>query len=104
MIKLAATGGSALAKVTFVLPAADVTDPTSVVGTFNNWTPGTHQLRRRSNGTYSVTVEVPADEPIRFRYLAAGGRWFDDTDTDVVVDETGSTYDVAARWTARKRR
>lgn len=104
MIKLATAAGSTLAKVTFVLPAAAVPDQTSVVGTFNDWTPGAHQLRRRTNGTYSVTVEVPVDEPIHFRYLAAGGRWFDDTDEHVVVDESGSTFDVAAHWPPRKRR
>jgi hypothetical protein len=48
--------------VTFVLDDAVLDDapegPVSVVGDFNDWTPGTHVLRRRSNGTRSVTATL----------------------------------------------
>lgn len=67
--------------VTFALDD-DTEGPVSVVGDFNDWTPGAHLLRRRSNGTRSVTVMLPAGERVRFRYLAAGGRWLDDPDAD----------------------
>ena len=66
--------------VTFVLD--EDTEAVSVVGDFNDWTPGAHPLRRRSNGTRSVTVTLPAGKRVRFRYLADGGRWFDDPDAD----------------------
>jgi 1,4-alpha-glucan branching enzyme len=67
--------------VTFVLDD-DTEGPVSVVGDFNDWTPGAHLLRRRSNGTRSVTVTLPAGERVRFRYLASGGRWLDDPEAD----------------------
>jgi 1,4-alpha-glucan branching enzyme len=68
------------AKIQFVLPD-DVHDgPVSAVGDFNAWQPGAHRLIRRSNGTRSVTVTVPAGQDLRFRYLGSGGRWFDDPD------------------------
>ncbi|MEO7260212.1 MAG: isoamylase [Jatrophihabitantaceae bacterium] len=61
--------------------------PVSVVGSFNDWTPGRHQLIRRANGTRSVTVAVQPGQEVRFRYLGSGGRWFDDPDArQVVVD------------------
>jgi hypothetical protein len=67
-------------KVQLVLPD-DVHDgPVSAVGTFNDWTPGKHKLVRRSNGTRSVTLTVPAGAELRFRYLGSGGHWFDDPD------------------------
>ena len=66
--------------VTFVLD--EDREAVSVVGDFNDWTPGAHPLRRRSNGTRSVTVTLPAGKRVRFRYLADGGRWFDDPDAD----------------------
>ncbi|MDQ2839367.1 MAG: isoamylase early set domain-containing protein [Actinomycetota bacterium] len=67
-------------KLQFVLPD-DVHDgPVSAVGTFNGWQPGAHKLVRRSNGTRSVTVAVPAGERVHFRYLGSGGVWFDDPD------------------------
>jgi hypothetical protein len=67
-------------KLQFVLPD-DVHDgPVSAVGTFNGWQPGVHRLIRRSNGTRSVTVAVPAGQVVHFRYLGSGGAWFDDPD------------------------
>jgi hypothetical protein len=70
-------------KVQFVLPD-DVHDgPVSAVGNFNHWQPGRHRLVRRSNGTRSVTVTVPAGEAVHFRYLGSGGVWFDDPETAV---------------------
>jgi 1,4-alpha-glucan branching enzyme len=72
--------------VTFALAQAD-DGPVSVVGDFNDWTPGVHVLRKRSNGTRSVSVTLPAGQPVRFRYLAEGGRWFDDPDADVQQED-----------------
>jgi hypothetical protein len=64
--------------VQFVLPDDIHDGPVSAVGSFNGWNPGTHRLVRRSNGTRSVTVKVPAGEVVQFRYLGSGGVWFDD--------------------------
>lgn len=68
--------------LTFVLPAAQVPGPTSVVGDFNGWNPYAHPLRPAEDGTYQATVTVPADREICFRYLADGGVWFDDPDAE----------------------
>ena len=50
-----------------------------MVGDFNGWQPGTHLMRRRSNGTRSVAVTLPRGSRLRFRYLA-NGHWFNDSD------------------------
>ena len=65
-------------------PAAD-TEETSlddqhVVGDFNEWIPGTHELRKRTNGTRSASVVVPRGTRLRFRYLGEDGTWFNDPD------------------------
>jgi hypothetical protein len=71
-------------KIQFVLPD-DVHDgPVSAVGTFNDWQPGAHRLVKRSNGTRSVSVSVPAGQTVHFRYLGSGGHWFDDPDGSVL--------------------
>lgn len=80
-------------KVRLVLPDDIHDGPVSVVGSFNDWTPGQHKLVRRSNGTRSVTVTVPAGQELRFRYLGSGGRWFDDPDADE-IDSHGSVIRV----------
>jgi 1,4-alpha-glucan branching enzyme len=79
-------------KVTFSLPLHDAATRCSVVGDFNGWVPGAHELRRRTNGTRSTSVVVPRGTRLRFRYLGEDGRWFNDPDAphrdgadDVVV-------------------
>ena len=79
-------------KVTFVLPID--TGPVSVVGDFNGWDPAVHPLKKRSNGTRSVTVAMPPGR-CSFRYLAEGGAFFDDADADMLEDNGfGGTHSV----------
>lgn len=78
-----------MSKVQFVLPD-DVHDgPVSAVGDFNGWRPGAHKLVRRSNGTRSVSITVPAGQDVHFRYLGSGGVWFDDPDAREVRGDGG---------------
>ena len=78
MIKTSKPGRDGPVRVTFALPA-DVPDgPVSVVGSFNDWNPYTHPLRRRANRTRSAAVTVKTGSTLHFRYLAEGGVWFDD--------------------------
>jgi 1,4-alpha-glucan branching enzyme len=70
-------------RVTFMLPADLPPGVVSVVGSFNDWTPGRHQLLPRRDGTRTVSVTLPPGEH-RFRYLATGGVWFDDHAADGV--------------------
>jgi 1,4-alpha-glucan branching enzyme len=78
LIRTAHAGPGGEVRVTFALPADDPAGAVSVVGDFNGWDPFAHPLRRRSNGTRSAVVRLPAGSRSRFRYLADGGRWFDD--------------------------
>ena len=65
-------------KITFSLPAAEPPGTVSVVGDFNDWTPGVNVLAKRTNGTRSAAVTLPAGSKYRFRYLGENGHWFDD--------------------------
>jgi len=56
-------------KITFALPVHQTPGRCSVVGDFNDWQPGRHELRRRTNGTRSTSVTLPSGTRIRFRYL-----------------------------------
>ena len=85
MIRLSPTAKTV--KVTFVLPLGQTAGRCSVVGDFNEWQPDTHQMRRRANGTRSVSVTVPRGTSIRFRYLGENGHWFNDSE---VAEQEGS--------------
>ncbi|MER7440815.1 isoamylase early set domain-containing protein [Micromonospora avicenniae] len=76
-------------RVTFCLPRDAPPGAVSVVGSFNDWEPGRHELVPRRDGTRTVTVRLRPGE-YRFRYLATGGLWLDD-DTADRVDEQGCT-------------
>lgn len=74
-------------KIQFVLPDDVHEGAVSAVGSFNGWEPGVHRLVRRSNGTRSVSIDVPRGEEVRFRYLGTGGVWFDDPDAHEITSE-----------------
>ena len=86
MIKTSKPGRDGKVRVTFALPADDPDGPVSVVGSFNEWDPFAHPLRRRANRTRSTAVTVQAGTTLHFRYLAANGVWFDD---ETVVAQGG---------------
>ena len=75
-------------RVTFILAGDEPPGTVSVVGDFNDWKPGRHELLKRRNGTRSVSVTLPAGEH-RFRYLGTGGLWFDDDEADRIDDHGG---------------
>ena len=70
--------------ITFSLPIDQVDQAVSVVGDFNNWNPYAHPLKKRSNGTRSVKVELEPDRSYRFKYLAEDGSWLTDPDADII--------------------
>ncbi len=89
MIRRSRVPRSTDVKVTFSLPLDGATGNVSVVGDFNEWTPGTNVLVKRANGTRSTSVTVASGTKVRFRYLGENGHWFDDPDADV-IDHEGS--------------
>jgi hypothetical protein len=65
----------------------------SVVGDWNGWDPLADQLRRRSNGTRSVSVQLSPGAHA-FRYLVDGGRWLDEPDAALESNGYGTTHSV----------
>jgi 1,4-alpha-glucan branching enzyme len=82
-----------MAVVTFSLPAGAQEGSVSVVGSFNDWTPGAHEMHHVEDHL-SMVIEVPLGERVHFRYLGEGGRWFDDP--DVEQDQDGGYFVAAA--------
>jgi len=79
-------------KVTFVLDE-DI-GQVSVVGDFNDWDPFAHPLRKRRNGTRSVTVDVGSGRHA-FRYLADGYGFFDEPEADAIeANGYGDTHSM----------
>lgn len=72
-----AASAPASIKVSFVLPVSETPEAVSVCGDFNGWDPLAHPLKKRANGTRSVSVELPPGR-YAFKYLSGSGTWFTD--------------------------
>ncbi len=73
--------GDGQVKVTFAVPAAGADERVSVVGDFNDWDPVATPLARRRE-TLRASVVLETGRRYAFRYLAEGGRWFNDDEAD----------------------
>lgn len=92
MIKKVSKRNSDNVKVTFVLPDDHPHGDVSVVGDFNDWTPGEHRFVRRSNHTYSVGVMLKEDQRYAFRYYSEENGWVNEEDADdYEMNEFGET-------------
>ena len=77
MIGAEPLNGTEQVKVTFAVPADGVHGEVAVVGDFNGWDPTADSLIP-CDGWLRTTVLVESGRRYRFRYLAEGGRWFND--------------------------
>ena len=75
-----AKGGDEV-KVTFSLATDGSENATAVVGDFNGWDPVATPLQRR-RGQLRASVTLAPGRRYAFRYLADGGRWFNDEAAD----------------------
>jgi 1,4-alpha-glucan branching enzyme len=65
----------------------------SVIGTFNQWDPAAHQLRRAANGDWTITVYLPTGRVV-YAFMVDGLAWLDPVDDDRVPNGWGSEYSV----------
>lgn len=73
--------------LTFSLPL-EWAGRASVVGNFNDWTPGALPFAAVGDGA-EASVSLPDDYTAVFRYLGEGGHWFDEPEADH-IDGGGS--------------
>ena len=71
-------------KVTFTLPkeAAAEAESVCVMGEFNNWSPDANPMTRRTNGDFSVSLDLEKGRSYRFRYLIDGWKFENDWQAD----------------------
>jgi Glycogen recognition site of AMP-activated protein kinase len=74
-------------KVTFSLPYEAVRDAQSVcvAGEFNDWNIHANSLKRRKDGSFSLTIELERGREYQFRYLIDDMYWENDWAADTYV-------------------
>lgn len=80
-------------RVTFKLPAEAGAETAVLCGEFNEWDPGANPMKKLKDGSFSVTLSLPADESYRFRYLLDGERWENDWEADAYLPNEHGTED-----------
>lgn len=84
-------------KVTLELPPAVQADTAALCGEFNEWDPDANQMKRRKDGSFSITVSLKPGREYRFRYLLDGQRWENDWEADAYAPNQFGTEDSIVR-------
>lgn len=73
-------------KVTFKLPATVAEESVAVVGDFNNWDAGKHQMKLSvKNGEWTRSISFKPGTAHEFRYFVDGRQWKNDDAADGYV-------------------
>jgi 1,4-alpha-glucan branching enzyme len=80
-------------RVTFDLPPEVSAKRVALCGEFNEWKPKAHRMKQRKDGSFSITVSLPAGQSYRFKYLVDGQRWENDWSADAYVPNTFGSED-----------
>ena len=80
-------------RVTFKLPAEVEAENVMLLGEFNEWNNDSHPMKQLKDGSFSLTVSLPAGQDYRFRYLLDGERWENDWEADAYLPNQYGTDD-----------
>ena len=85
MIKKTYSSTGNVCRVTFRVPADVHAETAHVCGEFNEWDRTGHPMKRRKDGSFSVTLSLKPTHSYRFRYVVDGDRWMNEPDADGYV-------------------
>lgn len=71
-------------KVTFTVPATEAKS-VEVAGAFNDWTPTKFPLKKRKDGIFKGTINLPINNSFEFKYVVDGEKWVNDEQADQLV-------------------
>jgi len=72
-------------RVTFRIPPEVNAEAVALCGEFNDWDRDAHPLKRRKDGSFSLTLSLKSNDSYRFRYLLDRERWENEDGADGVV-------------------
>ena len=89
MLKKTYTKNKSKCKVTFKFEPTDNNeqiDTIQVVGSFNGWgKQKKHFLKKRKDGTYSLSVNLSAESTYEYKYLVNDSQWYTDNNAENYV-------------------
>ena len=83
MLKKNYTKTKKFCRVTFKYRPENEAKSIQLMGDFNDWgEKKKHMLKRCKDGSFSLTVSLPANKDYRFRYLCNESEWLNDEAAD----------------------
>jgi len=95
MLKKNYTKTGKFCRVTFkILPVVD-TKSVALCGEFNDWNKKATIMKRLKDGSFSVTISLPANNSYRYKYFLGMNRWENDGAADgYIKNDFGSEDSV----------
>lgn len=82
-------------RVTFELPAEVNAQKAVLCGEFNQWSQSSHPMKRRKDGSFTVTISLKPGQQYRYKFLLDGERWENDWAAEAYLpNEHGSEDSV----------
>lgn len=82
-------------RVTFELPAEVNAQVVYLCGDFNQWNQESHPMKRRKDGSFSVTISLKPGQQYRYKFFVDGERWENDWAAEAYIpNELGSEDSV----------
>jgi 1,4-alpha-glucan branching enzyme len=71
-----------MARVTFTFPASLEAETVHLVGAFNDWSETDLPMKRRKDGSFTLTLDLATGRDYEFRYLVNGSEWHNEWEAD----------------------
>jgi len=97
MLKKTLTKSGKTCRVTFSTPSEVAAKEVYLCGDFNDWSPSSHPMKRRKDGSFSTSVTLETGKDYRFRYLLDGERWENDWEADAYAPNDFGSEDSLIR-------
>ncbi len=82
MLKKSYSKTGASCRVTFKYDNEEQARTAVLAGEFNGWSLLETPMKQLKDGSFSVSVSLPAGQSYRFRYVLDGGVWVNDSEAD----------------------
>ena len=91
--KFSADGSECTVKFTVKPDAAQGATTIAIAGDWNSWSSTAEQLKKGKDGSFSISIKLPAGKEYQFRYLFDGNKWENDWEADKYIPAPFSSTD-----------
>jgi len=80
-------------RVTFKVPSSVNSKKVALCGDFNDWDRKAAIMKHLKDGSFSITLTLPANNSYRFKYFLGSNRWENDAEADAYAKNSFGSED-----------